>query len=108
MLGTTSANNENSSTKQRRRQSALKQDAIKEAAESSDEECNKRENEDEANSSLDSIEIDLSQKLTPPSKQYQSAMVSKIFAYGRFTPLVTHSSQLGVCLGSRGDRHHSV
>ncbi|CAH0485208.1 unnamed protein product [Peronospora farinosa] len=76
MLETSSANNENSSIKQRRRQSPLEQEAITEAAEPSDEGCNKREgeSEDEANCSVDSIEIDLSQKLTPPSKQYQSAL----------------------------------
>ncbi|CAI5728312.1 unnamed protein product [Peronospora destructor] len=76
MLGTTSTNTENSSTKQRRRQSASEQQAIKETAKLSDEECNKRESEseNEANCSADSIEIDLSQKPTPPSKQYRSAL----------------------------------
>ncbi|CAH0482622.1 unnamed protein product [Peronospora belbahrii] len=77
MLGASSANNDIVSTKQRRRESAMEQEA-KEQTESSDEDCNKRvqesESRDEVNCSTDSVKIDLRQKPTPPSKQYQSAL----------------------------------
>ncbi|KAG3121656.1 DNA mismatch repair protein [Phytophthora idaei] len=71
MLG---ISNGDASTKQRRRESVLEEEKQHDEAESSDEEMNKRESEDEADRSADSIEIDLSQKPTPPSKKYQPAL----------------------------------
>ncbi|KAG6973790.1 hypothetical protein JG687_00000704 [Phytophthora cactorum] len=71
MLG---ISNGDASTKQRRRESVLEEEKQQDEAESSDEEMNKRESEDEADRSADSIEIDLSQKPTPPSKKYQPAL----------------------------------
>ncbi|KUF93244.1 Cell division control protein 42 [Phytophthora nicotianae] len=54
----------------------MEEEKEQEEAESSDEDMNKRESEseDEADRSADSIEIDLSQKPTPPSKKYQPAL----------------------------------
>ncbi|ETM45175.1 hypothetical protein L914_09703 [Phytophthora nicotianae] len=73
MLG---ASNGDASAKQRRRESVMEEEKEQEEAESSDEDMNKRESEseDEADRSADSIEIDLSQKPTPPSKKYQPAL----------------------------------
>lgn len=61
-----------SDAKQRRRESVQEE----KEAESSDEEMKKRESdsEDEADRSADSIELDLTQKPTPPSKKYQPAL----------------------------------
>ncbi|POM78760.1 DNA mismatch repair protein [Phytophthora palmivora] len=75
MLGI-SSNNSDASAKQRRRESVLEEEEKKKEEESSDEEMHKSEseNEDEADQSADSIEIDLSQKPTPPSKKYQAAL----------------------------------
>jgi DNA mismatch repair ATPase MutL len=56
-----------------RRESVMEEEEKKEEAASSDEDA--RESEDEANRSVDSIEIDLSQKQAPPSKKYQPALV---------------------------------
>ncbi|KAL3668783.1 hypothetical protein V7S43_006077 [Phytophthora oleae] len=72
MMGVSSANSEDTSAKQRRRESVQEE----KKAESSDEEMDKRESdsEDEADRSADSIELDLSQKPTPPSKKYQPAL----------------------------------
>ncbi|KAG7391036.1 DNA mismatch repair protein [Phytophthora pseudosyringae] len=76
MLGVSSASNGDASAKQRRRESVLEEEEKKEEEKSSDEEMDKRdsESEDEADRSADSIEIDLSQKPTPPSKKYQAAL----------------------------------
>ncbi|KAK1945721.1 DNA mismatch repair protein Mlh1 [Phytophthora citrophthora] len=72
MMGISSANSDDTSAKQRRRESVQEE----KKAESSDDEMNKRESdsEDEADRSADSIELDLSQKPTPPSKKYQPAL----------------------------------
>ncbi|GMF42593.1 unnamed protein product [Phytophthora fragariaefolia] len=74
MLGVSSA--ANGDAKQRRRESVMEEEEKKEEAEESDEEMKKCESdsEDEADRSADSIEIDLSQKPTPPSKKYQPAL----------------------------------
>ncbi|KAE8915074.1 DNA mismatch repair protein [Phytophthora fragariae] len=76
MLGISSASSGDASAKQRRRESVMEEEEKKEEAEPSDEEMKKRESdsEDEADRSADSIEIDLSQKPTPPSKKYQPAL----------------------------------
>ncbi|KAL7998995.1 putative ribosomal protein S5 domain 2-type [Plasmopara halstedii] len=73
MLEIPSANNRDVLTKQRRRKSITDEDHRN--AESSEEEKDKQELEskDEANTSVDSIELDLSEKRTPPSKIYQPA-----------------------------------
>lgn len=110
MLGISSANNSDASAKQRRRESVMDEEAKKEEAESSDDETKKRESEDEADRSADSIEIDLSQKPTPPSKKYQPALV-------RFLVLISCQPDLEtiarsycccICLGNGCDRRHSV
>ncbi|KAF4027488.1 DNA mismatch repair protein Mlh1 [Phytophthora infestans] len=68
--------NGDTSAKQRRRESVMEEEKKQEEAESSDEDMDKREteSEDEADRSADSIEIDLSQKPTPPSKKYHPAL----------------------------------
>lgn len=83
MLGISSASSGDASAKQRRRESVMEEEEKKEEAEPSDEEMKKRESdsEDEADRSADSIEIDLSQKPTPPSKKYQPALVSSSVSF---------------------------
>lgn len=91
MLGIPSATSGDASAKQRRRESVMEEEEKKEEVESSDEEMEKRESdeEDEADRSADSIELDLSQKPTPPSKKYQPALVSLPFS--RFLRRISHS-----------------
>ncbi|KAH7484428.1 hypothetical protein KRP22_005597 [Phytophthora ramorum] len=76
MLGISSGSGD-ASAKQRRRESVMEEEEKKmKEAESSDEKTRKSDSdsEDDADRSVDSIELDLSQKPAPPSKKYQPAL----------------------------------
>ena len=77
MLGISSANSCSSLTKQCRRESVMDDEEKSDDAKSREKASKKDEDdcENEADRSVDSIELDLSQKLTPPSKKYQPALV---------------------------------
>lgn len=76
VLGLSSSNTVNASTKQRRRESVKKNEEKLDKAELNEEERDRPESksENEADRSVDSIELDLREKKTPPSKKYQSAL----------------------------------
>ncbi|CAI5737161.1 unnamed protein product [Hyaloperonospora brassicae] len=76
MLGISSANSSSTLTKQGRRESVMEDEEKSDDAKSRERASKKDEDdcENEAGCSVDSIELDLSQKLTPPSKKYQPAL----------------------------------
>ncbi|RLN86778.1 hypothetical protein BBJ28_00016585 [Nothophytophthora sp. Chile5] len=77
MLGISSRSNSDVSAKQRRRESVLDDEEKTQQAESSEEEEVERDSEGEADQTVvqsQSIELDLSQKQTPPSRKYQAAL----------------------------------